>query len=107
MNAKVDAILAARENHRMPLVRGKFAPHDLKATDIQPASAYAGLLLFLGDWEKAHTVAQDIETIDGRYWHAIVHRQEPDAGNASYWFGQVGSHPIFPGLRDEAAEILQ
>ena len=107
MNAKVDAILAARENHRMPLVRGKFAPHDLKATDIQPASAYAGLLLFLGDWEKAHTVAQDIETIDGSYWHAIVHRQEPDAGNASYWFGQVGSHPIFPGLRDEAAEILQ
>jgi hypothetical protein len=107
MNAKIEAILASHERHRMPLVRGKIVEHGLKAGDIETPSAFAGLLLFFGDWERAHTVAQDIETIDGSYWHAIVHRQEPDAGNAGYWFRQVGDHPIFPALRDEAAEILQ
>jgi hypothetical protein len=107
MNAKIESILASHEGRRMPLVRGATIPHDLKATDIQPASAFAGLLLYLGDWERAHTVAQDIETTDGSYWHAIVHRQEPDAGNAGYWFRQVGNHPIFPSLLDEAAKILE
>jgi hypothetical protein len=107
MNAKIEAILASHEGHRMPLVRGKIIEHGLKAGDVEPSSAFAGLLLFFGDWERAHTVAQDIETIDGSYWHAIVHRQEPDAGNAGYWFRQVGNHPIFPALRDEAANILQ
>ena len=42
MNAKIEAILAAHEGRRMPLVRGKAVRHDLKATDVQPASAFAG-----------------------------------------------------------------
>jgi hypothetical protein len=107
MNATIEAMLALHEGHRMPLDRGLVIEHGLKAGDIEPPSAFAGLLLFLGDWEWAHTVAQDIETIDGSYWHAIVHRQEPDAGNGGYWFRQVGTHPIFPALRDEAGDILQ
>ena len=53
----------------------------------------------------AHETAQDIDTAEGSYWHAIVHRQEPDAGNAGYWFRQVGAHAIFPELRARAAEI--
>jgi hypothetical protein len=63
-----------------------------------PQAALAGLYLYFGCWAEAHQVAQDIETPDGSYWHAIVHRQEPDAGNSSYWFRQVGRHPIFPAL---------
>jgi hypothetical protein len=50
-------------------------------------------------------VAQDLDTPEGSYWHALVHRQEPDAGNSAYWFGQAGRHPIFPALRARAAEI--
>lgn len=107
MNAKIAALLASHEGHRMPLVQGGGAQHDIKASELQPASAYAGLLLFLGDWEGAHNTAQSIDTIDGSYWHAIVHRQEPDAGNAGYWFRQVGTHLIFPALRDDVAEILK
>jgi hypothetical protein len=50
-------------------------------------------------------VAQDLETPEGSYWHALVHRQEPDAGNSGYWFRQVGTHPIFPELRTRAQQI--
>jgi hypothetical protein len=61
-------------------------------------AALAGLYLYLGCWAEAHGIAQDIDTPEGSYWHAIVHRQEPDAGNAGYWFRKVGEHPIFPAL---------
>ena len=65
----------------------------------------AGLYLYFDCWTEAHEIAQDIATVEGSYWHAIVHRQEPDAANAGYWFRQVGAHAIFPAIRDAAAEI--
>ncbi len=69
------------------------------------AAALAGLWLYFSCWNEAHQIAQDIETREGRYWHAIVHRQEPDAWNAGYWFKQVGAHPIFAELHDRAKDI--
>ena len=39
-----------------------------------------------GDWEAAHRVAQDIDTADGAWIHAYLHRKEGDAGNAAYWY---------------------
>ena len=39
-----------------------------------------------GDWEAAHRVAQDIETPDGAWIHAYLHRKEGDPGNAAYWY---------------------
>lgn len=68
-----------------------------------PDAAMAGLWLYFSCWEEAHAVAQDIATREGSYWHAIVHRQEPDAWNAGYWFQRVGVHPIYAGLRARAA----
>ncbi len=65
----------------------------------------AGLYLYFDSWDAAHETAQDLETPEGSYWHAIVHRQEPDPGNACYWFRLVGRHPIFPDLRDRAAAL--
>jgi hypothetical protein len=70
-----------------------------------PEAAMAGLYLYFDCWTEAHETAQDIATPEGSYWHAIVHRQEPDAGNSAYWFRRVGAHAIFPALRDAAAEI--
>lgn len=63
-----------------------------------PEGALSGLYVYFSCFEEAHAIAQDIPTAEGSYWHAIVHRQEPDAGNAAYWFRQVGPHPIFPAL---------
>jgi hypothetical protein len=92
----------------MPLASGTCsspeARNSLKASHLPPA-VLAGLYLYFSCWEDAHGVAQDLESKEGSYWHAIVHRQEPDAGNSGYWFRQVGKHPIFPALRARATEI--
>lgn len=69
-------------------------------------AALAGLLLRCGCWEESHTVSQDVNSPEGSYWHAIVHRMEPDSANASYWFRRVGNHPIFPKLLAAAEQIL-
>ena len=92
----------------MPLVQsGSGSDADRQAIEaaVLPETARAGLYLYAGCWEQAHEVAQSIPDSNGSYWHAIVHRQEPDAGNASYWFRQVGRHPIFPTLAERAAAI--
>lgn len=39
-----------------------------------------------GDWEKAHTLAQDVNTKDGSWIHAYLHRKEGDHFNAQYWY---------------------
>src|SRR5688572_5200550 len=65
----------------------------------------AGVLLWHDFWDDAHNISQEIETPEGSYWHGIVHRREPDAANARYWFRQVGRHPIFPELRESSQEV--
>jgi hypothetical protein len=70
-----------------------------------PEAALAGLYLYFSCLDEAHEIAQGIESPEGSYWHAIMHRQEPDAGNSGFWFRSVGPHPIFSALRHAAAEI--
>jgi hypothetical protein len=67
-----------------------------------PEAALAGLYLYFSCLDECHKTAQEIPTAEGSYWHAIMHRQEPDAGNSAYWFRRVGAHAIFPALRDAA-----
>jgi len=71
-----------------------------------PGAAFAGLYLYFSCLDESHTISQGIESAEGSFWHGIMHRQEPDAGNAAYWFRRVGKHPVFPALRD-AAEGLE
>jgi hypothetical protein len=107
---EVAAILALEGNGErlMPLVHAKCSSPEARArierAQIAPALR-AGLYLYFDCWDEAHTVAQDLNTPEGSYWHAIVHRQEPDPGNAGYWFRQVGTHPIFETLHARAAQI--
>ncbi len=57
-----------------------------------------GLYLLGGADDEAHTLAQQYEMPEANYWHGIVHRREPDYGNAKYWFRKVGYHPVFDDL---------
>ncbi len=73
----------------------------------RPKATISGLWVYFSAFEEAHAIAQDLKTKEGAYWHAILHRQEPDPGNAAYWFRQVGSHPVFRRVAQAASEIVK
>ena len=66
----------------------------------------SGLWLLHDFLDESHSLSQEIDTIDGSYWHGIMHRREPDYGNSKYWFRRVGDHPIFPQLREETRGVM-
>lgn len=39
-----------------------------------------------GDFDGAHALAQDVDTVDGARVHAYLHRKEGDLPNARYWY---------------------
>ncbi len=55
----------------------------------------AGLLLRYNHLEASHEISNSMDNRTAAYWHAIMHRREPDASNAAYWFRRVGLHPVF------------
>lgn len=73
---------------------------DIEALDAAPA-VKAVLHLWNDDLDRAHRIAQELESSTGSLIHAVMHRREPDYSNSKYWYRQVGSHPIFIHLVQE------
>jgi hypothetical protein len=65
----------------------------------------AGVWLLHGFLDESHRISQEVGTTCGSYWHAIMHRREPDYSNAKYWFRRVGWHPIYDALGEESFDL--
>jgi hypothetical protein len=77
---------------------GALRPEALAGSRAAGLSLQAGLYLWNGSLDRSHTIAQDIETQTGSYWHGLMHRMEGDYSNAKYWFRLVGNHPVMASL---------
>lgn len=81
------------------------------AADTERVALRAGLLQLHNFLDESHEESQSIEGrgIDGNgdYWHAIMHRREPDYSNAKYWFRRVGRHPAFTSLAATVTTFVQ
>lgn len=70
-------------------------------SSVEATALHAGLWQ-INDWlDESHNCSQSIEGDgegNGDYWHAIMHRREPDPSNAKYWFRRVGHHACFESL---------
>ena len=80
------------------------------ASSVDVEALRAGLLQVHDQLDHSHQYSQSIEgegrNAAGDYWHAIMHRREPDYGNSKYWFRRVGEHPIFPELASVAFPLF-
>lgn len=43
-----------------------------------------------GDWTHAHSLVDELETVDGMAVHAYLHRKEGAMSNADYWYQRAG-----------------
>jgi len=86
-------------------VEGLFEGERVVSEDFARA-VQSGLYLWNDCLETSHKISQKIETETGSYWHAIMHRREPDYSNSKHWWRRVGEHDLFPQVRASALKIL-
>lgn len=71
-----------------------------------PPACAAGLWLRFDFLDESHVISQEDESApDRNFWHAIMHRREPDAWNSKYWWRRVGPHPVLKQLAEQAPAL--
>jgi hypothetical protein len=78
----------------------------------EPPGKIPGHLLSLwydakGDWERSHTIIQEINDTTAAWIHAYLHRKEGDMGNADYWYHRAGKKRPAISLEKEWEEIAK
>jgi len=91
----------------LPELQKIVVPAEIHLSARSPKGSRTALLYRAGDWDQAHTAAQDLDTPEGSFWHGILHRHEGDWSNASYWFRRVGKHPVYSSIYADAADIMK
>jgi hypothetical protein len=81
-----------------------FAPAAVRDADMARA-CLAGLWLRFNHLDESHGISQGLLTPEGSFWHAVMHRREPDPGNSKYWWRRVGSHPVIQQLAEQAPAL--
>ena len=84
-------------------------PAALRALSASEAAKLPPLLHALwhdahGDWARAHSIAQDIDTPEAARVHAYLHRKEGEQFNAAYWYRRAAhltNGVPFTGTLDE------
>ncbi len=59
-----------------------------------------------GDWARAHSLVDELETKDGMAVHAYLHRKEGSDWNANYWYERSGRDFHRPSLEAEWTALV-
>ena len=80
--------------------------HDVPAQDMSPALASLWHAE-KGHWDTAHEMAQDIDSADGSWIHANLHREEGDQGNAEYWYRRAAQAVPSNTFTEERQDLIR
>jgi hypothetical protein len=60
-----------------------------------------------GDWARAHSLVDELETPEGMAVHAYLHRKEGVTWNADYWYNRAGLRFHRSSLDEEWAALVE
>ncbi len=70
------------------------------------AACHAALWLRHNFLPESHRLSQKIGSVEGSYWHGLMHRREGDFGNSKYWFRRVGDHRVFAHVAAALPDLI-
>jgi hypothetical protein len=83
----------APSDHSIPAWIRQAMHASISGESVAKTALRAGILQIHDDLTGSHEFSQSIEGAGpqrlGDYWHAIMHRREPDYGNARYWCRRI------------------
>ena len=60
-----------------------------------------------GDWARAHSLVDSLDTPDGMAVHAYLHRKEGEQWNADYWYDRAGRRFNRASLGEEWEALVE
>lgn len=60
-----------------------------------------------GDWARAHSLVDELESVEGMAVHAYLHRKEGSGSNADYWYQRSGRRFYRPTLDAERSALIE